>query len=360
MRFSLTTYLTLSFSGLVSGSGSTKQLLEVPIGELSRASEDFVYQIRNSDISDFSRYHRDYFTLFVVTSTDEKHGCHTCVYWKSILRKVAAAWFYDYLESDYMFIAEADLIDPSNIELLSVMQISTVPQIWLIPPTHLAIGYRTEDQNPDKDETNWQANDLVKEPHSLYVLPVVPPEQQVLKFADWLAGSVQKPIFLREQYGFSKLITTFTVTFATIMLLKKKGPSFITGFVTKSKVYQVFYFLFLYLTLAGAIFSFITPVPFIARNEQNEVIYISGGNAYQFGIEIFIVALSYFVLGALLLALCYMGQYMVTKNSAISSEATRGTLVLALGGALYLTSSVLSSICLRKDHEYPYVYSKLF
>lgn len=332
----------------------------LPISELTKASDSFVYQVSNSDISAFSSYQRDHFTLLVVTSTDERHGCETCVHWKSILRKVALAWYHDYLDMNYLFIAEVDIVDESNMGLVSAMQLTTVPQIWLIPPTHLANEYRGEQYNVGKDALNWVMNDLVGEPRSIYQLPHVPLEEQAFKFADWLAGSVQKPIMLRQENAPMKFVTTFGLTFLAIMLVKKKGPSVITDFVSKSKVYQVIYFAFLYLLLGGFMFSLITPVPFLAKNDKNEVIYISGGNSYQFGVEMVIVGATYFALGVLIIALCYVGQYKVRKDTVISSESTKGMLVLAVSGALYVASSVLTSICLRKDHEYPYHFTKLF
>lgn len=331
----------------------------VLLRDLTTSSQDFIYQVSGADLSPFSRYNRDYFTLLMITSTHEAHGCETCVNWKPILRKVAKAWYSDYLDTNYLLIAEMDLVDQTNMALLDAMQINTVPQIWLIPPTNLANEYRPHDQ-AEKDETTWTVMDIIAEPHSLYELPQVPYEEQAFLFADWLAGSVQKPIYLRQENVPSKFLVTFGLTFLTIMLFKKKGPSVITDFVTKSKVYQVFYFGGLYLLLGGIMFSFITPVPFLAKNDKGGLIYISGGNSYQFGIEMVIVGLTYFVLGALVVLLCYVGQYKVTKVSEISSESTKNLLVLLISGLLYFASSVLTSICLRKDHEYPFYFTKLF
>lgn len=333
--------------------------INVPIMQLSASSEDYVYQINGADLSEFSRYNRDYFTLLAITSTDESHGCQSCIHWKTIFRTVARAWYYDYLDTNYLLIVEADLIDSSNMELLEKMQISTVPQIWLIPPTNIANEYRPANY-VEKDEFTWQPFDLVNEPHQMYEIPHLPLEEQALAFANWLASSLQKPIYLRQENAPSKFMMTFAVTFLTIMLFKKKGPSVVTSFVTKSKVYQVFYFGFLYLILGGIMFSFITPVPFLAQDENREVIYISGGTGYQFGIEMVIVGATYLVLGILLIALCYVGQYKVTGNSVITSDSMKGMAVLFVCGLLYLASSVLTSICLRKDHDYPYFFTKLF
>lgn len=352
--------LAVCLSAVVTGAEVVDLQKGLPIGELTKASDDYVYQVSGADLSEFSSYNRDHFTLLVVTSTAEQHGCEACLHWKKILRKVAQAWYYDYLDTNYLFIAEVDLVDQSNMPLLDVMQISTVPQIWLIPPTNIANEYRQESLNANKDASNWVVNDLAGEPHSLYELPHIPLEQQALQFADWLAGSVQKPILLRQENAPAKFITTFALTFLAIMVVKNKGPSAITDFISKSKVYQVLYFSFLYLLLGGMMFSFITPVPFLARNDKNEVIYISGGNSYQFGVEMVIVGVTYFVLGTLVLLLYYIGQYKVNARAAITSESTKGVIVLALAAALYFFSSVLSSICLRKDHEYPYTYAKLF
>lgn len=347
-------------SAFVNGSKVAEQQQGLPIGELTKSSDDYVYQVSGADLSEFSSYNRDHFTLLVITSSAEQHGCEACLHWKKIIRKVAQAWYYDYLDTNYLFIAEADLVDQTNMPLLDVLQISTVPQIWLIPPTNIANEYRQDSLNANKDELNWVVNDLAGEPHSLYELPHIPLEQQALQFADWLAGSVQKPILLRQENAPAKFIATFVLTFLGIMVIKNKGPSAITDFVSKSKVYQVMYFSFLYLLLGGIMFSFITPVPFLATNDKNELIYISGGNSYQFGVEMVIVGLNYLVLGVLTVLLCYVGQYKVNDRATISSESKKGFVVLALAAALYFASSVLSSICLRKDHEYPYTYTKLF
>lgn len=330
----------------------------VRVGELSRTSSDFVYLVTGADLSPFSRASRDYFTLIVVTSTAEQHGCEMCLHWKSILRKVALAWFFDYLDTDYLFIAEVDLVDATNMPILDAMKISTVPQIWLIPPTDIAHEHQID--NADASAVNWSSSDLATQPHSVYQIPHIPLEDQAFEFADWLAISVQKPIFLRQENVHSKFMVTFAITFLLIMAVKKKGPSSFREIFSKGKVLRVFFFVFLYFLLAGIMFSLITQVPFLAKNDKGEVIYISGGNAYQFGVEVIIVGLSYFALGALTVALVYMCQYKVKTGALIYSETTKNMLVVFLAGALYFANSVLTSICLRKDHDYPYSHTRLF
>lgn len=340
---------------------SADALQAAQLSALSLESPDYVIPVTGSNLSLFSQPDREHYTLLVLTSTDEKHECDSCIPLKTIVRRVAHAWFADYLHTDYLFFAEVDIVDRSNVEMFRHIGLQTVPQIWLIPPSNLARNhYLAREPKYDADGIEYFDNyDILFEPHAEFSLPSASMDKQIYEFANWLAKAVQKQIMLRQENPLGKFAATFAATFGLILLIKKRGPSFITGTVTKSKIYKVLFFAALLLIMGGYLFTTIQKVPFIAANDDGEAIFISGGVQYQFGVEMLIIGAVYLLLASNLALLVFLGQYKVTKKSALN-DAQLGTLIIAAAALLYVLYSVLTSIFLRKDGGYPYYFLRLF
>lgn len=329
---------------------------------LALDSPDSVIPIVNANLSLISQADRKHYTLLLLTSTDEKHSCSSCHTIRKVLGKVSRAWFSEYLASDYLYIAEVDIVDRSNIPVFNFLNLQKVPQLWLIPPSKITSTFSLSreaklDDNGDPIFGNF---DIFLEPHAEFVLSEGSIESQTFQMTDWLGKAISRRITVKQDDAVKKFVLTFTATLTIIVLIKKRGPSFITGVVTKSKVWTLLFFVYLLLVLGGLSFSMIQKVPFLARTAEGKPMYISGGRHYQFGDEMVLVGGVYGLLGAAFVSLVYLGVYKVSPSSAITSEGQRSCLMLVATGALYVFYSVLTSMYLRKEDWYPYHFAKLF
>lgn len=275
--------------------------------------------------------------------------------------RVAEAWHSSYPDSAYLYIAEVDIIDRTNIPVFDFLRLTEVPHIWLIPPTHISQNHNLSrevryDENGEEVFANF---DIFLEPHAEFEIPESSLEDQTFQFADWLAVNMQKRIILGQSNPVVKFLATFSATFGAILLIKKKGPTAITSTISKAKVYRAVVLFVLLVLLSGYSFTTIQQTPFIAHNEKGPI-YISGGIHYQFGIEIVLVGAVYLLLGAAVAILLYLGHYKVTRQSQIHTQKLLAALQLATVALIYLFYSVLTSMFLRKDHDYPYGLMKLF
>lgn len=278
-----------------------------------------------------------------------------------MLQRVSEAWHASYPDSSYLYIAEVDIIDRTNLPVFEFLRLQEVPHIWLVPPTEIARSHNssrdvTYNENGEEVFANF---DIFLEPHAEFDIPEASLDDQTFQFADWLAISMQKRIILGQHNPVAKFIATFSATFGGIVLIKKRGPTAFTSTVTKAKVYRFLVLFALLVLLGGYSFTTIKQTPFIAYNEKGPI-YISGGTHYQFGIEIVLSAGIYFLLGAAVVMLFYLGHYKVTLESQISTDNGLALLQILAVALIYFFYSVLTSMFLRKDHGYPYGLMKLF
>lgn len=320
---------------------------ELRLTSLALQYPDGVIQIQNSDLS-ILKGHREYYTVMTFTSTDESHACSLCSTFEGILRKVSNAWFSDYVHTNFVFFVNVDLADGTNKDVFKFLDMSTVPQVRVFPPSKSKLRFESED--PFK---------FLTEPYIPWSIPITSFDKQVFEFADFISKTVQKNILIRQEDQVSKFFMTFAITFGIILLIKKRGPDLITSNLSKKKIYIAIIIAGVLLFTSGYQFSTMERVPFIAKNEENKIIVISGGIHYQFGIETLIVAANYLSLAMSLVILVYLGKYEITESSMIQTEELRLGLILVDNLILYLLFSCLTSIFLRKDHDYPYYYTKL-
>lgn len=328
--------------------------------EYTLTSQSFVYPdhiipISNSDLSLLSG-HREYYTLLYITSTDPQHGCDLCHSFDKVVRKVSNYWFEDYGMSNFLFFVNVDIIDRSNADIFKYLEIKRIPHIWLIPPSNNEdVLQQIHELEDEKDPFA-----ILRQPRIEWKVPLGTHDEQVLQFADFISTTVSKRIYIRPENQSLKFIKTFSITFSIIILIKKKGPSILTNNVSKKKIYIALTLFLALLFTCGYSFSVMEKVPFIAKNEKGEVIYISGGIYYQFGIETIMVALNYLLLAFSLVSMIWLGNYKVGPNQKIGTESQKFLLILINVMVLYLLYSCMTSIFLRKDFEYPYYFTKLF
>lgn len=309
--------------------------------QLSQEYDDFIIRVTDGKLDAFTGV-RDYYTLVVLTSSSSAHGCVACHEITRALRMVAKSYFKDYLPLNSLFFVEIDLIHQPNFEIASAIQLNTIPHVWLVPPNA-------------KEQYDPYA--IIKEQHFVFKIPKGSIKTQAFELAQFISTTVQKSIYLRKEGPFSNFMVTFSVTFLVIMLFKKKGPRIIVN-LGKTFVYKALTLVAVLTSTTGYQYTQIQKVPFIARNEKG-IILISGGSGYQFGIETFIVSGNYALLGAAFILLIYLGNYKSSSNSVLS-EKVKDYLILVNAVVLYILYSCLTSIALRKDHDYPYHFTKLF
>ncbi|QRG38502.1 hypothetical protein FDK38_002912 [Candidozyma auris] len=350
-------YWLVSWVALVAA--DTEQALKLT--ELSLSIPDGVIPISNGDLSAISEAHREHYTLIALTSTDPKHDCESCRDLEAMLSTVAKAWFADHTFSNYLFFAKIDIADRSNKPVFDYLQLKSVPQVWLVPPSAVVEIHSKKKRPVDEDgQPIFGKYDMLLEPHAEFEIPNADLNTQTFQLADWLAHAIQKRIYLRQENPHLKFIVAFASTFASILYLKKRGPSFLTNTVSKTLIYKIITLTVLLVILGGYSFTTIEGIAFLARDSKGKIMYVSGSLNWQFGDEIVLVGGHYFMLGATLALMVYLGQYKVGSEKVIANEQARFVLTFAAAGMLYLVYSSLTSMFLRKDPDYPYHLLKLF
>lgn len=325
--------------------GSSIQAIE--LSDLAMELPGYTIQISNSNLSMLSGP-RDYYTLMTLTSTDPKHECELCGTIPGIIKDVANSWYSDYFHTHLLFFVSIDIVDKANFPIFETLELDSVPHVWLIPPN---INHEIAETQADE----WK---ILTDGHFVYKFPLASSTDQVLNLAQFLSENIQKSITIKHADETSRFMKTFFVTLSIILLIKKKGPGFITS--TRKQTVIAIFFIALTLTfICGYQFTMLQGSPFVATNEKG-LIYISGGLHYQFGVEIVLVAVNYAALAMSLLTLIYLGNYKLTSTSKIQQEHVKSGLILLNSMVLYLLYSVLTSMFLRKAHDYPYGFTKLF
>lgn len=307
-------------------------------------SPDYVIPITNGDLRDFSG-HRDYTSVIVFTLTDPEHQCKFCVEtMPKLIGQTSVLWNDQHGDSKLLFFAVVDLGDPSNLELINGMGMTDVPHIWLFP--------KGSDESLVGDPFG-----ILRQQYAEY-RPEKADFQQVLKkFAEFVSNEAGDTIAIPEAFNPTQFFKVFLAAFIPIIIIKKKGAKMFPK-VTKAHGWTVFLLLFILILVGGYQFTVQLGVPFVARNEHG-IIYISGGQHYQFGDEVLIVGATYAALASTFVSMIWLGRYNVTQSSKISSTG-KGVLMIVANIVVFILYSVLTSIVQRKEHDYPYHFLHLF
>lgn len=300
-------------------------------------SPDHIIPIKSGSFIDFAGP-RDYFSVVVFTLTDPSHGCEFCTGpLPNLLGDAVHYWYKEHVDKEKLVFAVVDMGDESNHGLIEAMGMKDVPHIWMFGPN--------EDASPD------DAYGILREAHYEWRVPA---DKQLVSFAAFVTKMTGITLKVPEPFDMLKFLKIFLFTFVPIVVIKKRGAKLVPG-AKRKHGWTVFSILFMLACLGGYQFTIQQGVPFVAHNDKG-VILISGGIHWQFGAEILISAGTYLALAANLVALIAVGNY---KGTGLS-DTSRALICIALTGLLYLLSSMLTSIFLRKDGSYPFGYLKLF
>ncbi|WLF79785.1 ER oligosaccharyltransferase complex subunit [Lodderomyces elongisporus] len=250
----------------------------------------YIIPIANSDISILDGK-RDYYTLITITSTNPQHGCLLCQEITPVLAKVSKLWHADYSASNFLHFVTVDLNDDTNKPIFRSLNVGTVPHIWMVPPSSVNEN-RENRESGESDEENRTKFDFHSVPFDEFAIPKGSQHQQVLALAKFIGHHTQHTLMIRDENAMEKFIKTFIVVFSVVVLIKKKGPEMITS-VPKRMVICFLAIIAILLFTAGYQFTVQNQVPFIAKSNKGEVVFISGGMQYQFAVEVAIVARQY-------------------------------------------------------------------
>lgn len=319
--------------------GSSVSSMELT--KVAKQYRDFIIPITDGNL-DLVAGVRDYFTLIIITTSNPQHGCKTCDSLSEVVSTVSKSWAADYEDSNLLFFLEIDISDQANLNLVQYVQMNTIPHVWLVPP------------NPKEQ---MDPRDILKDHHYVFKLPKVSLRRQTFELANFLAQPLLKKIQLRNKNSTHDFLSTFVITLFVLIVFKKRGPRLIVN-LGKSFAYKILTILFIISSITGFQYTRMKGVPFVAKNDKGEMIVISGGTHFQFGIEVLILSLNYFLLGASVISLIYMGNYQPSPHSRLS-PASKNCLILFNSFIIYILYSILTSIAIRKDHDYPYWFTKL-
>ncbi|QEL59927.1 hypothetical protein CJJ09_002014 [Candidozyma auris] len=143
------------------------------VNACSLSLPDGVIPISNGDLSAISEAHREHYTLIALTSTDPKHDCESCRDLEAMLSTVAKAWFADHTFSNYLFFAKIDIADRSNKPVFDYLQLKSVPQVWLVPPSAVVEIHSKKKRPVDEDgQPIFGKYDMLLEPHAEFEIPM--------------------------------------------------------------------------------------------------------------------------------------------------------------------------------------------
>lgn len=315
--------------------------------QLSNESPDFIVPITHGNLSAFSGV-RDYWTLIVVTSTRKEDNCGICNDFVPVLQEVGQRWNQEFGHLGLLFIINIDLQIESNRFLFAHLNITAVPHVGLLPPLRVA--------PQSGNELGWE---MLDDPIIAIDISMDLYSERANAVAQAILQNLGVVFSIQEQSELTKFVKAFSATLLVIMLIKKKGPTFLR---TRSRrTMTAFLFIGLILVWASG-FQWIlgNSPPFVATNEKGSIIFISGGTSYQFGIETVLISLLYAMLAASTVLLVTLGQYKCTSESILKSDRSRNICVAANAVILFILYVTITCTAKSKDHGYPYIPWHLF
>ena len=338
-------------------------LLLYPQAILAHDNDQLINDIHNADLSHLQG-HRDYYAILIFTSSNPVHDCKPCEQVIPMVEQVSTTYLAKYASSLIsMRFFNIDLNDRSNAAIFRKLKMDDIPHVWLVPPS--SSDYSGLGVNED-----GTIEHIFDSPHLEYPLRKASLERQVAEFAKFLSEVLMIDLHVDDAVGpnadgvqssLSTFAKTFIITFTTVVLIKKKGPSFISN-TPKRAIMCYFAITVILLCIGGSQFSIQRQSPFIAKDDATgKLVFISEASVhYQYAIEIFIVAANYASLAASVVILIKLGSYKVTESSKIRDQNLRVWLIILVSLVIYCLYSCLTSIVLKKDPGYPYSLTKMF
>ncbi|CDK27293.1 unnamed protein product [Kuraishia capsulata CBS 1993] len=313
--------------------------------QAQRISENGILEVDDPRFDILFDGPKDYYLIVLFTATKVNAGCSACDAFGPMFKTVARSYVANYPDSKRVFFAEADFGD--NREHFKQLQMNTVPHLWIYPPSEL-----TESEIQAIEPADWKSIANVTSPHMVYR----PPDKFItardtdggeLHFAQFLSEVLHTNIVLQKPFDVAVFLQYFSITFAVVFALKKRGQR-IWGRLQKYYLYCFLSILSILISVSGFNFSTQRQVPFLARNDKGQIMYLSGGTHYQFGSEMLISAGFYVLLGVTTVLL-------ITWVPKLKDHTKRGLATLVLTGVLFVLYCMLGTVFHSKDSSYPYV-----
>lgn len=274
---------------------------------------------------------RDFYSvLFITSSKPNSKGqvCDMCTGFLPNMRKTSAAIIAQVPTevSNEVFFFEVDV--SRNPTFLKEFKVKNIPHLLIYPPS------------PEDDSFAWKSNDFYQYPINERSI------EDAVHFADFLAKILNVYIEVTPDFQYNDFFRNFFVCVTVFMVFKKKVLPRINH---KARFFtMVLSFLVLFLSITGYKFTTIRNIPFIARNDQGEIMYFSGNMNWQFGIEVFTVSAMYILMSA-----CCIGLILLPKFQRLRLKHKNFCSVILLCLLFYVYAYFLDCFTI-KEPGYPY------
>lgn len=230
-----------------------------------------------------------YYNILFLTmrsKNSNNYNCQICVDFEPIYRKVAAAVRDQAPHSKVLFFM-ADVNEVPS--LVHDLKLKNVPHV---------VSYSPPNANSD---FSWS-----KSPFYHYQLSNQS-VKDILHFGNFVGKMLQIYIQLEEDFNMFEFFG-YSAFFIGVFLFIKKVV--LPNIDHKWKVGLYILSLFIILnSISGYKFTQINNIPLLARNNEGKIMYFSGGNSWQFGIEIFFVSGMYIIMGLFTLLLIWLNTW---------------------------------------------------
>ncbi|SMN17805.1 similar to Saccharomyces cerevisiae YML019W OST6 Subunit of the oligosaccharyltransferase complex of the ER lumen [Maudiozyma saulgeensis] len=223
--------------------------------------------------------------------------------------------------------------------LIKDMGIENVPHLVVYPPINMG--------KQETEPFSWSNGQF-------YQYELTPDHSgDVLHFGDFLAQVLNIYIEVEEDFDKGKFIQYFVGSTIFFVILKKIiWPIVKKGNVSKMAMILLAFSIMLP-SLTGYKFTEMNRIPFIARNDEGNIMYFSGGTGWQFGIEVFTVSLMYTGMGILFIGLIFLKSDFIQERI---NEKMDSLLTLLFGYALFYLFSYYIGCFSVKSPGYAYSY----
>ena len=243
-----------------------------------------------------------YYNILFLTMRTKKgtnYDCQICIDFEPVYRKVAAAVQAQAPQYKVLFY----IADVSEVpSLVQDLKLTNVPHV---------VTYSPPDTNSD---FSWS-----KSPFYHYQLSNQS-VKDILHFGNFVGKMLQIYIQLDEDFNTLGFFGYFTFFVGVFLFIKKVV---LPNIDNKWKVGLYLLSLFIILnSISGYKFTQINNIPLLARDDEGKIMYFSGGNSWQFGIEIFSVSGMYIIMGFFTLLLIWVNTWSFLddrKKTVLSS-----------------------------------------
>ncbi|CUS23454.1 LAQU0S10e00738g1_1 [Lachancea quebecensis] len=299
------------------------------IGDLR--DEDGVIEVTESNYKMLSQGLREFYSILYVTTSAPASGgvvCELCNVFEVNVRKASKAMQLQ-LPEDVNREAVFFKLDVSQCtSFVKEIGLKTIPHMLIYPPPK------------DEDSFAWSKS-------VFYQFQITPESaKDPVQFADFLAKILNVYFGVARDFDKEEFLQYFVVSLVCFFVLKKKILPLIPH---KAWFFSLVFSLGILLaSITGLKFTQINNIPLLAKDEKGNIMFFSGGMAWQFGIEIFSVSAMYIAMGCSVVALIFIPRVR-QLDPFFSNVAALAVLALGFYVFAYFTS------CFKvKDPGYPF------